>query len=265
MNIIEFKGLGLKFNIDPVAIHIFNLNIYWYGIIISIGFLTGYLVLMYYAKKHNYNQEILLDLILITTPISIIGARLYYVAFRFSEYKNDFWEIFRIWHGGLAIYGAIISAVITVYIYCKVKNIRILPILDMAAPSFIIAQAIGRWGNFVNQEAYGRETTLPWAMTINEAGTIKNVHPTFLYESLWNLIVFIFLVYFNKHKKIDGEIFLLYLGLYSFGRFWIEGLRTDSLYFSIFRISQIVALVFIVLSVAIFVIRRINSVYSAKR
>lgn len=257
MHTIIFRGLGLVFNINPIALNLFGAKIYWYGIIISAAFLTGFLILMYYVKKFGYNQDDILDLVLIAAPSAIVGARLYYVIFKFSDYKNDLTEIFKVWHGGLAIYGAILGALIAVIIYCKVKKLNIWPILDMAAPGFIIAQAIGRWGNFVNQEAYGRETALPWAMTIIENGIIKSVHPTFLYESLWNLIVFALLIlFYKKYKKVDGEVFFTYIVLYSIGRFWIEGLRTDSLYLGFFRISQILAIVFIVFSILMFFTRR---------
>lgn len=265
MHTIIFEGLGLVFNINPVALTLFGMKIYWYGIIISGAFLMGFLVLMYYAKKFNYNQDDILDLVLIGAPSAIIGARIYYVVFKFDDYRNNIIEVFKIWHGGLAIYGGILGTLFAVIIYCRIKKINIWPILDMAAPGFIIAQAIGRWGNFVNQEAYGRETNLPWAMIINENGIIKSVHPTFLYESLWNLMVFSLLIlFYRKYKRIDGEVFLIYIGLYSLGRLWIEGLRTDSLYLGFFRISQILAIVFIVFSVLLFFARRRKMVFANK-
>lgn len=257
MHTIIFKGLGLVFNINPIALNFLGIKIYWYGIIISAAFLTGFLVLMHYVKKFGYNQNNILDLVLIAAPSAIVGARLYYVIFKFSDYINNPIEVFKVWHGGLAIYGAVLGAIIATIIYCRVKKLNIWPILDMAAPGFIIAQAIGRWGNFINQEAHGGETTLPWAMTINENGIIKSVHPTFLYESLWDITVFALLViFYRKFKKVDGEVFFAYIGLYSLGRFWIEGLRTDSLYLGFFRISQILALVFIVFSIVVSAVRR---------
>lgn len=254
MNYIAFRGMGVEFNINPVAVNIFGREIYWYGIIIAIGFLVGLAVVLKYCKIKNINQDIVLDMILIATPLSIIGARAYYVIFNLGYYKNNLSEIFKIWHGGLAIYGAVITAIITVWIYSKYKHINILPIADIASIGFVIAQSIGRWGNFVNAEAYGTETALPWSMTIAENGVYKNVHPTFLYESIWDLMVFVVLIIYHKNfKKRNGEVFFLYLLLYSAGRFFIEFLRVDSLYIGYFRASQIVALLLSSISLFFFI------------
>lgn len=260
MSTIFFRGLNIQFDINPIAFQFYNIKIYWYGIIIAAAFLIGFLVLMRIAKTEKYDQDLLTDIILITTPIAIIGARLYYVTFRLDEYRNNLGEVYKVWHGGLAIYGAIIFSIISVIAICKVKKIEIWPILDMAAPGLVIAQAIGRWGNFVNQEAYGGVTNLPWAMTILENGIYKSVHPTFLYESLWNLCVFLFLIWFFKRRKNAGEVFLAYIGLYSFGRFWIETLRADSLYFAGLKISQLVAVFFIIFALVLFIKRRKKNV-----
>jgi phosphatidylglycerol:prolipoprotein diacylglycerol transferase len=256
MNHIVFKGLGLEFFINPVAIDIFGVPIHWYGIIISIGFLLGLLIAVKYGKYEKIDTDTILDLTIIAAPVAIICARAYYVIFNFSEYAPNPLEIFAIWHGGLAIYGAIIGAIATIIVYCRYKRINVWSILDITAPAFPLAQAIGRWGNFVNQEAYGRETNLPWSMTINENGMLKTVHPTFAYESLWNLVVVLVVVVFYKHKKVNGEPFLIYIGLYSLGRLFIESLRTDSLYLGSIRVSQILAAILILSSITLFFIHR---------
>ncbi len=274
MNIIEFPGLwGLKLNVDPVAFQIGNITVYWYGIIIAIAFLSAVLLAMRQSSKFGIKSEDIIDLVLFAAPVAIIFARLYYVAFTFNEFKYDFAEVFRIWHGGLAIYGAIIGASIVGILFSKYKKIDTLKLFDLAAPYIVLAQAIGRWGNFVNQEAYGSNTSLPWGMTGNKIryeltelglNDIKfdaelPVHPTFLYESLWNLAVFIVLIWFRKKKKLDGEVFSMYLLLYGAGRFWIEGLRTDSLMLGSLRISQVLAAVFVVAFAALMIIRRVRT------
>ncbi len=253
MQSISFPKLGLEFIINPVAIYIFKLPIYWYGIIISFGFLIAFFISIKEAKRINLDPEVIMDIIIIATPISIIGARLYYVAFNWSLYRNNYKEILSIRHGGLAIYGAIIMALLSATLYCKRKQINVWRVLDVGALGLILAQSIGRWGNFVNQEAYGKETSLIWGMGIYDIEAQKRitVHPTFLYESLWNAIGFIFLIYYRKNQKFKGEIFLLYSLWYGIGRFWIEGLRTDSLYLGPIRISQILAFLFVCLSVGI--------------
>lgn len=251
MQPIVFPGLGLKFIIDPTAFTIFGIPIYWYGIIISTGFLLAILLTTYEAKRVGLDPEIIMDIALFGTPAAIIGARLYYVVFNWSAYKDNLSEIFAIRHGGLAIYGAIIAALITTVIYCKVKKINIWRVFDIGVLGLIIAQAIGRWGNFVNQEAYGEQTNLPWRMEVFDVQTQSRiaVHPTFLYESLWNVVGFLFLIWYRKRKKFHGEIFLFYTLWYGLGRFWIEGLRTDSLYLGNFRVSQIVAAISVIVSI----------------
>lgn len=242
MNYISFPGLGLEFNINPVAVNLFGISIYWYGIIIALGFFTAFNIVLKLCKSAHIKEDTILDMIILCTPMAIIGARLYYVLFNFSAYKNDWAEIFKIWHGGLAIYGAILATILTAYIYARVKHIDILPVADITAIGFVIAQSIGRWGNFVNAEAYGSPTNLPWRMSIYENGIFQNVHPTFLYESLWDLCLFIFLmIYYKRYRIRKGEVFLLYLTIYSAGRAFIEGLRADSLMLGDYRISQILA------------------------
>ena len=243
MHLINFPGLGLHFAIDPIAFEIFGRPVHWYGILISVGFLLAIMVAMHEAKRTGLEPERFMDIVLISTPSAIVGARVYYVIFNWQMYKDNLSEIIRMWHGGLAIYGGIIVAFAVGALYCRVKHINLWQVFDAASLGFLVGQCIGRWGNFVNKEAYGRETTLPWRMEIYDAiqQQILAVHPTFFYESFWNLIGFILLFIYRKQKKFEGEIFLMYITWYGSGRFWIEGLRTDSLYIGVFRVSQIVA------------------------
>ncbi|WAM34392.1 prolipoprotein diacylglyceryl transferase [Caldicellulosiruptor morganii] len=247
-NSIVFPGLHLKFDFSPVAFKIFGLEIRWYGIIIAVGFLCGFLLSNYIAKKENIQTDVLLDIAIIATPVAIVFARLYYVVFNFKEFRGNLAAIFAIRQGGLAIYGAVIGAVISSYAYCRAKKLNFLKICDTGSYGLILGQAIGRWGNFANREAYGYETKLPWRMQIYsfEAGRRIEVHPTFLYESIWDFIVLAALIYLRRYKRKDGEIFGFYLMLYSAGRFFIEALRSDSLMLGTVRISQALALICIV-------------------
>ena len=226
---------------DPIAFEIYGIAIRWYGILLSAGILAGVLLAYYEAKRLGYDPEYIIDLALWCVPAAVIGARLYYVIFEWSYYKGDIMKIINIREGGLAIHGALIAAVITGYVFTRVKKISFWNTADIAAPSIILGQAIGRWGNFVNQEAHGEPTDLPWGIMVDGV----KVHPTFLYESLWNICVFIFLLIYRRKKKAEGEVFLLYGILYSVGRFWIEGLRTDSLMFMGMRQAQIISVVII--------------------
>ncbi len=237
MNHIAFPGLGLEFAIDPVAFSIGAKPIYWYAIIIAAGFLLAAWYAMRRANSLSVDPDRLLDALIWATPIAIICARLYYVAFEFDRYRDNLVSILYIWEGGIAIYGAVIGAIITLAIYCKVKRQNLLAMLDVGALGLLIGQAIGRWGNFVNGEAYGTATSLPWRMVVN--GVVA--HPTFLYESLWNALGFVLLHFRSKHRKFKGEIFLLYVAWYGLGRGMIEGLRTDSLYIAGtgLRVSQL--------------------------
>jgi 16S rRNA (cytosine1402-N4)-methyltransferase/phosphatidylglycerol:prolipoprotein diacylglycerol transferase len=183
---------------------------------------------------------------------AVIGARLYYVIFEWDYYQGDIMKIINIREGGLAIHGALIAGVLTGYIFTRVKKLSFWETADITAPGIIIGQAIGRWGNFVNAEAHGGPTNLPWGIMVEGV----KVHPTFLYESLWNIGVFIFLILYRRKKKVDGEVFLLYGILYSVGRFWIEGLRTDSLMFMGMRTAQLISVVIIAVFTALLVYRR---------
>ena len=265
---VEFPALGIKFALDRVAFTIGSKPVYWYGIIIALGLLLGVYMAVFLGKKRGVSSDAVFDIVLWGLPSAIVCARLYYVLFEFEQYKDNLWDVFKIWEGGIAIYGAVIGAVLAAYIYCRVKKLDFLQIADVCCVGLITGQAIGRWGNFTNQEAFGVNTAMPWGMTgsdiTEKLEQMKNagmnvspdmpVHPTFLYESLWNVAVLIVLVFvFYKFYKFNGQIFLSYISLYGLGRLWIEGLRTDSLYLGIFRISQLVAFVCVVFGVVLLI------------
>ncbi len=242
-NIISFEKLGLKFTVNQVAFSIFGMDVYWYGIIIALGMILAFVYASRESKKEGIDQNDFLNLFIISVPAAIIGARIYYCAFTMQYYKDDLTALFNIREGGLAIYGGIIATVLAIFIYSKIKKINPLKILDILAVGLLIGQCIGRWGNFVNCEAYGTETNNIFAMTIMHNGytVAESVHPTFLYESLWNLLGIIFILIYKKRKLFSGEIFCLYMIWYGFGRMFIEGLRIDSLYIGSHRVSQILS------------------------
>ncbi len=265
MSYISFPHLGIKMNIDNVAFTIGSKEIYWYGIIIAAGFAIAVLTAMRLAKKNGMNPDTIVDLVLYAAPLAIVGARLYYVIFEWDYYRNHLGDIVKIWNGGLAIYGGIITAIAVTVVYSKVKKQNLGLLCDVGSVGLLIGQTVGRWGNFVNQEAFGGNTTLKWGMTGNVikeeltrlayAGVNVNpdlpVHPTFLYESLWNLVFLtLFIILFPK-RKFDGQIFASYLMSYGTGRFFIEALRTDSLMLGDFRISQLVACICVVSGIVI--------------
>lgn len=239
--------------IDPVAFEIFGISVRWYGIIISAGMLIATFVALREAKRVGINEERIIDLLIFAIPAGIIGARLYFVIFNWSFYKGDFSKMINIRGGGLAIHGGIIASVIVALIFTRVKKINFWKLADVCAPSIILAQSIGRWGNFVNQEAHGGPTNLPWGIMVNG----QKVHPTFLYESLWNFGAFIFLLWYSRNKKkVNGETFLLYLVLYSFARFFIEALRTDQLMLGSIPVARLISVLLILVASVIFYIRR---------
>ena len=251
---ITFPNLGITVDPNPVAFTVFGKDIYWYGIIIAGGFLLAVLYMMYRSKTFGITQDDTLDLVLWAVPIGVICARLYYCVFYWELYKDNPISVLYIWEGGLAIYGGIIGGGLTVIVLGLVKKIPPLVMLDNASMGVIIGQICGRWGNFMNREAHGSVTDSFFKMGLTDAaGTVTYYHPTFLYESVWNLIGFIGLHFYCKKRKFDGEVFLLYVAWYGLGRAWIEGLRTDSLYlFSTgIRVSQLVAAVSFVLAAGI--------------
>lgn len=251
-HVIAFPGLGLEFTLNSVAFTIFGKEIYWYGLIICVGFILGSIYISRHAQTYGFTQDNVFDCILICVPLSIVCARAYYVIFQWDNYKDNLIEIFNTRNGGIAIYGGVIGALLGLVIYAKWKKLRLFDMCDLAAPGLLIGQGIGRWGNFVNAEAFGSETDLPWRMTI---GGGAGVHPTFLYESIWNLVGVIVLWRWSKKRRFSGEIALGYLAWYGFGRMFIEGLRTDSLYFfsSGLRVSQVLAAVTCVLAIYLIV------------
>lgn len=246
-NHIAFPGLGIEFNINRVAFEIFDRPIYWYAIIIASGFLLAVYYGMKRSREFSLTEDNITGMLIVAAPLAIVCARLYYVIFEFEQYKDDLLSILYIWNGGIAIYGAIIGALIGVIIYCRFKKMKITKFLDIGALGLMIGQSVGRWGNFVNAEAYGGETDLLWRMEIYDAAARARicVHPTFLYESLWNALGFVILHFYSKRRKFNGEVFWLYVVWYGIGRAMIEGLRTDSLYFfgTGIRTSQALAII----------------------
>ncbi len=251
MNEIGFPGLGLQFRMNEIAIPlpIGSGGIRWYALIILTGILVAMLVCTKETKRIGENPDHLYNMVLWGLPFGILGARLYYVIFSFEEYKDNLLSVFYIWEGGLAIYGGVLAVLLVVFLYCRRNRLPVWKFLDVGAYGFLIGQCIGRWGNFVNAEAFGGETDLPWRMMVNG----QNVHPTFLYESLWNLVLFLLIWFTRKKRGFEGRAASLYLIGYGVGRFFIEGLRTDSLYLGNMRISQFLSLILIILGICIFV------------
>jgi len=247
--------------LNPIAFNLFGLPIAWYGIIISFAIIVGYFVGQLQSKLYDMDFDKITDVFIVALPISVICARLYYVIFEWSYYKNDFIEILNIRGGGLAIHGGILGAILSGYLMARFKKIDFLKLLDVAGPPFVIAQAIGRWGNFFNSEAHGGEVSKEFISHfpsfIQKGMYIEGTyyHPTFLYESIWNLIVFIFLMIISRRVRLyKGSIFSLYLMLYSIGRFFIEGFRTDSLMIGPLRMAQVISLVFILVTSILLII-----------
>lgn len=287
MQSLSFPGLGIEaFEINKVAFSVFGRDIAWYGILITCGMILAVLCGLYLAKIQKISSDDIIDLAFFVIVFGVIGARLYYVIFTWNEYNylvtsgtffenlwDTFYNIIAIWEGGLAIYGGVLAGLLTAFIFAKIKKIPFLKIFDILAPCCWIGQIIGRWGNFMNIEAYGSTTTLPWRMCSPKiaselyfrkqvidfetyeailAGEV-GVHPTFLYESLWNLAALIFVLCIFKKKKFDGQIFSTYLIWYGFGRMLIEGLRTDSLMIGSLRVSQLVGLTSCILGIALMI------------
>jgi len=247
---------------NPTAFSVFGLTIKWYGILIATGMMAGIILANYTSKLKGLDYDEFLNIVLISFPIAIIGARAYYVIFEFNQYKDNLIEVFNIRQGGLAIHGGIIFGMLAAFIYTRHKKENLLKFADVAAPSIIIGQAIGRWGNFFNSEAHGGPVTQAFISKfpdfIQKGMLIDGVyyHPTFLYESIWNVMVCLLLIYLLTKTFKAGTVFFSYIGLYSLGRFFIEGLRTDSLMFGGIRAAQLISLVGIALCIIFIVINR---------
>ncbi len=240
---------------DPVAFSVFGFEIRWYGLLIAIAVLIGTLLATKEAKRKGIKEEAFLDLLIFAVPVAIIFARLYYVIFTWDYYSQNPGQILNIRGGGLAIHGVIIGGVLVGVIFSKVRKINFWSLADVAAPGLILGQAIGRWGNFANSEAHGGPTDLPWGIIVDGV----KVHPTFLYESIWNFLVFGFLLWYRrKFANREGEVFLLYIILYSLARLFIEGLRTDSLMLGQIRIAQLISIVAIVIGGVILYYKKKN-------
>ena len=259
---ITFPNLGITVDPSPVAFTAFGKDIYWYGIIIASGFLLAVLYMLHRAKDFGVTQDDVLDMILWAVPIGVVCARLYYCIFYWELYEDDPISMLYIWEGGLAIYGGIIGGVITLLVVAKVKKIPAPVLLDLAGMGVIIGQCIGRWGNFFNREAFGEETSSFLRMGLYNpvTGQTSYVHPTFLYESLWNLVGFLLLHFLSKGRKYDGQTALQYMAWYGAGRAVIEGLRTDSLYIpgTSLRVSQILAAVGCVVALVILAVQAVR-------
>ena len=265
-NTVSFPGLGLAFTLNRVAASPFGFNIYWYAVIIVAGAVLAWFYCSRKGPKLGISDDDLTDLLIFAVPLALVGARLYYILFYLDLFKNEdgslnFSKMLDVRDGGLAIYGGVIAAVITLLVFCKVRKIKFLAFADLGAYGMLIGQLVGRWGNFVNIEAYGGPTDLAWRMGIyayvDGARQYMEVHPTFLYESLWNLLGFVLLVVIaRKWRKFDGQMFLSYFAWYGVGRGFIEGLRTDSLYFfnTPIRVSQVFGFVTAAIAIVLLII-----------
>ena len=276
MEILRFPGLGWELPISRVALSIGNLDIYWYGVIIAVGFGLGLWVYLSHNRTCGIHPDEGLDVILWAMVGAIVGARAYYVAFQWDNYKDNLKEIFNLRGGGLAIYGGIIGALIVAFIVCRIKKLPMLPVADAAFPGVMLGQAIGRWGNFFNMEAFGTNTDTAlfrmWSVKIRDTLAASSadlaakgvtvdpevpVHPTFLYESLWCVLGFLILNYIvHKHRSFKGEIFVLYGVWYGVERMVVEGMRTDSLYIgsTSIRVSQVLSAVIAVVALVYFIV-----------
>ena len=259
MNKINFEGLGISFELNRVAFSFMNIDIYWYAIFIVVAFAIGIILCKKDNGKYNIKFDDILELLLFVIPISIICARIYFVLFKLDYYIQYPLEILNIRNGGLAIYGGIIGAILTIVLFCKKKKINILDMCDYIAPYLPLGQAIGRWGNFFNGEAHGIETNSLFRMGIMENGNYIQVHPTFLYESICTFIIFVILFTKKNNRKYTGQLTYLYFFLYGIVRAFIEGLRTDSLMLGNFRISQILSIILSMACGSILIYKRIKN------
>ncbi len=282
INTVTFPGLGLEFELDRVAFSVFGHPIYWYGIIIAVGFLLAVGYVMWRAPRYGADSDKIIDMLLFLVPLCIVGARVYYVIFNPSicfdaDGKFSFYRMIAFWDGGLAIYGAVLTGIAVILVYCRVWKQNFWDYADMGALGVMIGQAVGRWGNFVNVEAYGSITAVPWRMSsvtianwlwgqgqIADMDTYRavadgtlGVHPTFFYESMWNLTGFAILALLARRRKFRGQTFAGYLIWYGLGRAVIEGLRTDSLYFfgTGIRTSQMVGILSVAVGIVMLIVR----------
>ena len=269
INDIAFPNLGIYLHNVPKSFTVFGFQIALYGVIIGIGVLCGVLMAAHVAKKEGMDVDLIWDFAIYAIIFSIIGARVYYVIFEWDMYRTNPISILNLRNGGLAIYGAVIASFITLFVYTRVKKVSFLQMVDVCVPGLILGQAIGRWGNFTNREVFGgytdnlvamrlpidavraRDISADVAAHIVEGTNYIQVHPTFLYECVWNLLILCIMLVYQKHKKFNGEIWLIYLGGYGLGRFWIEGIRTDQLYImgTTIPVSQLIAIVCVVVAV----------------
>ena len=227
---------------DRVAFTVFGIDVMWYGILMATGMILGTYLALKEAKRVGISEDDVLNLAIFAIPAGVLGARLYYVIFNWGFYSQNPSQILNFRGGGMAIHGALIGGILAGLIYTKIKNINFLKMADIALIGMPLAQAIGRWGNYINGEAHGGPTDLPWGIMVDGV----KVHPTFLYESIWDFGIFIFLWIFRKKKKYEGQVAIYYIILYSLGRFFIEGLRTDSLMIGPLRMAQVISLVGVV-------------------
>lgn len=265
INNISFPNLGLEFSIKEIAFTVFGRGIYWYALILTTAMILGVLYVIWRARQQNISSDTIIDYALFAIVFGIIGARVYYVLTTLDQY-DSFYEMIAIWDGGIGFYGGLIGGAIAVLAVAKYKKMSVMRMFDLIAPAMLIGQGIGRWGNFVNGEAYGSvemfeffgmkldisgAASLPWIMKIdavNDGVSVSSVlcQPTFLYESIWIALGFVLINLYFKKRKFDGQILFAYLAWNGLGRMFIEGLRTDSLYVGPFKISQLLGLMFVV-------------------
>lgn len=258
MEHINFEGLGLSLDINRVAIDFGFAKIYWYAIFIITGVIISLILCKKDDNKYNIKFDIILKLALIVLPISIICARIYFVLFKLDYYIQNPNQLLSINNGGLAIYGGIIGAAVTIIVFCKIKKIKILDMFDFIIPFLALGQSIGRWGNFFNGEAHGIETTSLFRMGIIENGQYIQVHPTFLYESICTFIIFVVLYMYRNKRKFSGELTCLYFIMYGIARTIIESIRTDSLMLGPLRISQILSIILVIVFASIFIYKKVK-------
>ena len=253
--------------LDRVFIQLGPFTIYWYGLIIATGLFLGLFIATKEADRLGLKKDLITDLVVFAAPIAIVFVRIYYVIFEWENYRGGpWWKVFAVWEGGIAIHGALIGAVLTAIVYARIRNVSFWQLADIVAPSLILGQAIGRWGNFMNQEAHGGPISEATYQNfhqylpdfIMDQMCIDGImyHPTFLYESVWNILIFIFLIGLRKYNPFRGELFLSYVITYSVGRIFIEGMRTDSLYLGPIKQAQFLSLLLIIGSILLIVYRR---------